>query len=382
MTTGSAPNSEPPSSPPNTPEEDASRNKKKARRETLIVVAALFLIFVVFLPQFIDYGQVIEAMRSLTIGQIVLLLVLGLVKTLFDAGVYNALIPGLGWWDGWKAWAASNSTAFLAPPGADLAIRFGMYRTAGIKGETAGASIILSWFFATGYKLIVPIVALTIVVVSEGVTDTALVTLTVVGLAAVIGGVGLILLILYRERIAFRVGEVTQRWYNGLAGGKWKFPEGVDFGVKTVAFRSNVIGTLRARWFPALAVTLAAQAVFFVMLVMSLRFVGVTAEQAPIGIIFDAYAIGLLLSMIPIFPGGVGVVELAYVAVIVGSAQNTELANAVTAGAFVHRIFTWLVPILVGFIPLAAWRRAMVKSRETPGPGGAHTPEESPAKDP
>ncbi len=106
---------------------------------------------------------------------------------------------------------------------------------------------------------------------------------------------------------------------------------------------------------------LTAQAIFFVGLVLSMRFMGVTAEQAPVGIIFDAYAVGLLLSMIPIFPGGLGVVELAYVGVIVGNSGNTELATAVTAGAFVHRIFTWLVPIIVGLIPLSAWRRDMVK---------------------
>jgi uncharacterized membrane protein YbhN (UPF0104 family) len=95
-----------------------------------------------------------------------------------------------------------------------------------------------------------------------------------------------------------------------------------------------------------------------------MRFMGVTAEQAPVGIIFDAYAVGLLLSMIPIFPGGLGVVELAYVGVIVGNSGNTELATAVTAGAFVHRIFTWLVPIIVGLIPLSAWRRDMVERQE------------------
>jgi len=58
------------------------------------------------------------------------------------------------------------------------------------------------------------------------------------------------------------------------------------------------------------------------------------------------------------------VVELAYVLVIVGNSGDSDLANAVMAGAFVHRIFTWLVPILVGLIPLAAWRRNMRKSKE------------------
>ena len=95
-----------------------------------------------------------------------------------------------------------------------------------------------------------------------------------------------------------------------------------------------------------------------------MRFMGVTGDQASVGLIFDAYAIGLLLSMIPIFPGGLGVVELAYVGVIVGSSGDSELAAAVTAGAFVHRIFTWLVPILIGLFPLATWRRDMVKRQE------------------
>lgn len=154
-------------------------------------------------------------------------------------------------------------------------------------------------------------------------------------------------------------------------GGRWKFPEASGLGIKLGEFRAEVMGTLKARWFPALLFTLTAQAIFFVGLVLSMRFMGVTAEQASVGIIFDAYAVGLLLSMIPIFPGGLGVVELAYVFIIVGgeASSNQELANAVTAGAFAHRIFTWLLPILIGLIPLAAWRRAMVQAKEAESSG-------------
>jgi len=351
----------------NTPEEDAKENRKKAIRELVVIAVVMFFIFVVFLPQFIDYGQVVDSILKLSIGEILLLSALGLAFTWFSAGIYNVLIPGLGWWDGWKAWAASNSIAFVAPPGADLAIRFGMYRTAGITGEAAGAGIILSWFFGTGFKLVVPIIALTWVLLAEGLNDDLAVTITLIGLAAIIGGAGLVALVLYRESIARKIGEVGQRWYNGLAGGRWKFPEAEGLGVKLVDFRGQVKGTLKARWFPALVVTLVAQAIFFIGLVLSMRFMGVTEDQASIGLIFDAYAVGLLLSMIPIFPGGLGVVELAYVGIIVGgeASSNPELANAVTAGAFVHRIFSWLLPILVGLIPLMGWRRQMVKADGT-----------------
>ena len=353
--------------PEHSPEDDAKENRKKAIRELIIVGVVLFLIFGVFLPQFIDYGQVVDSILKLTIGEIVLLTILGIAFTWFSAGVYNTLIPGLSWWAGWKAWAASNSVAFVAPPGADLAIRFGMYRTAGVTGDAAGAGIILSWFFTTGYKLVVPIVALTWILIAEGLDDDLLVTITIVGLAGVIGGVLLTFLVLYRETVALRIGEIAQRWYNGLVGGRWKFPEAEGLGVRLVDFRGQTIGTLKSRWFPATVVTLTAQAIFFIALVLSMRFMGVTSEQAPVGIIFDAYAVGLLLSMIPIFPGGLGVVELAYVGVIVGNSGNSELAAAVTAGAFVHRIFTWLVPIIIGLIPLSAWRRETVKRKGAEG---------------
>jgi uncharacterized membrane protein YbhN (UPF0104 family) len=351
--------------PENTPEEDAKENRKKAIREFALVGVVLFLIFVVFLPQFIDYGQVVDSILKLTIGQAVLLTLLGIAFMWFSAGVYNTLIPGLGWWEGWKAWAASNSVAFIAPPGADLAIRFGMYRSAGISGESAGSGIILSWFFTTGYKLVVPIIALTWILIAEGIDDDLLVTIAIIGMSAIVGGIGLITLILYREKIALRIGAVAQRWYNGMVGGRWKFPEAEGVGGKLVDFRARVMDTVKARWFPALVVTLTAQGIFYVALVLSMRFMGVSAEQASAGIIFDAYAVGLLLSMIPIFPGGLGVVELAYVGVIVGNSGNTELATAVTAGAFVHRIFLWLVPIIIGLIPLIGWRRNMVKQKES-----------------
>jgi len=355
--------------PQHTPEEDAKESKKKAIREFVLVGVVLFLIFVVFLPQFIDYGDVVDSILKLTIGEVVLLTLFGVAFMWFSAGVYNTLIPGLGWWQGWKAWASSNSVAFVAPPGADLAIRFGMYRTAGISGKAASAGIILSFFFTTGYKLIVPIIALAWILIAEGINDDLLVTIAIVGLAAIFAAVALTALILYRQQVALKIGETAQRWYNGMVGGRWRFPELEGLGGKLVDFRGQVMGTVKERWLPATVVTLTAQGIFFAALVLSMRFMGVTGDQASVGIIFDAYAVGLLLSMIPIFPGGLGVVELAYVGVIVGNSGNTELATAVTAGAFVHRIFTWLVPILIGLIPLIGWRRNMNKQKQPTSPG-------------
>jgi len=67
--------------------------------------------------------------------------------------------------------------------------------------------------------------------------------------------------------------------------------------------------------------------------------------------------------MIPSFSGGLGVVEVAWVGLIVGNSGVPELATAVAAGAFVHRIFAWLVPIIIGLLSLIDWRRKRVKKQ-------------------
>ena len=83
--------------------------------------------------------------------------------------------------------------AFFAPPGVDLAIRFGMYRSVGISGEAAGAGIVLSWFFTTGIKLVLPIVALLLIVL-DGFGDDTVVMITIVAVAALIASLLAILL--------------------------------------------------------------------------------------------------------------------------------------------------------------------------------------------
>jgi uncharacterized membrane protein YbhN (UPF0104 family) len=192
-----------------------------------------------------------------------------------------------------------------------------MYRAVGINGEAAGGGIVSSWFLTTGIKLVLPVVALVLIVI-DGVDDDAVTTLTLVAAAALVAGVFLLFMFFSREQIARRLGATMERWYNGLLAGRWKFQETEGLAERLGSFRISVLDTLEDRWLPATLVTVGSQLTFFVMLVMSMRFVGVGAKQAPLEIIFDAYAIGLVLTLIPILPAGLGVVEVAHVGIIAG----------------------------------------------------------------
>jgi uncharacterized membrane protein YbhN (UPF0104 family) len=100
-----------------------------------------------------------------------------------------------------------------------------------------------------------------------------------------------------------------------------------------------------------------------VVLTLSLRAVGVSAEVLGWTDVLTGYAIVLLVTVIPITPGGVGVAELTYIFVftrladVSASGMSEDLLEAtITAGVFVYRIATWLLVIPVGFALQFLWR--------------------------
>jgi uncharacterized membrane protein YbhN (UPF0104 family) len=175
-----------------------------------------------------------------------------------------------------------------------------------------------------------------------------------------------------REDLARRLGVLVGGWYNQLLAGKWKFEPIERPGQKLVDFRQEMVNTLGKVWHRAGSAQIGAETASFIVLLLSLRFLGVSSSQAGFGLVFVAYAVGLIASLIPLLPQGLGAVELVYVFVIAG-AEESQLADTVMAAAFTHRIFTWFIPILVGFIPLLMWRRRV---RQETNQSGSSEPTE------
>lgn len=70
------------------------------------------------------------------------------------------------------------------------------------------------------------------------------------------------------------------------------------------------------------------------------------------GAVMAAYAVERLLTLIPITPGGVGVVETAATAVLVGFGADPVGA---AAGVLLFRVFSYLIEIPLGALVTAAW---------------------------
>ena len=128
-----------------------------------------------------------------------------------------------------------------------------------------------------------------------------------------------------------------------------------DLGPKSVGLRTRVGTTLRARGAIASVATVAGHLMSYIIMLASLRFLGVDSSSVDWVELLVAYAIVMLLTALPLTPGGIGVAAVGYTAVL--APGNPALANLIASASLLTRVFTWMLPIAVGIVPLVRWKR-------------------------
>jgi uncharacterized protein (TIRG00374 family) len=100
--------------------------------------------------------------------------------------------------------------------------------------------------------------------------------------------------------------------------------------------------------------TLAGQLSVFVLFLVSLRVLGVSAGEVAAVEAFAAWSLTRLLGSLPITPGGLGVVEVGLTTALVGfGGANAEVVAAV----LVYRFLSIVPTLVLGLIAGAMWRR-------------------------
>lgn len=115
--------------------------------------------------------------------------------------------------------------------------------------------------------------------------------------------------------------------------------------------RSELRTAARSPW-ALVAKTCAAQASGALILLISLRSLGVGAELGVIEFARVYFVAQLLGSFVPT-PGGVGVVEAGLTGALVAAGVDVRLA---LAAVLVYRLITYVLPIAVGFVLYLRWR--------------------------
>jgi uncharacterized protein (TIRG00374 family) len=226
-----------------------------------------------------------------------------------------------------------------------------MLRAWGFSGRPVGLAVVVTGVWNQFVILGFPIIAVA-GVVAEGGSNRTLEIVAIVGLvifAAIVAGFAIGL---SSAQLARRIGDRAARlatWAKGIAHKapvKWN-------GASFVRFREETIELIRRRWFFLTTATLAGHLTVFIILLASLRAIGVPRTEVTIIEAFAAWTIARILGAIPITPGGVGFVELGLTGVLV--AFGASNADAVTA-TLIYRFLTVVPTLAVGLIAAATWK--------------------------
>jgi putative heme transporter len=317
----------------------------------IVVVAATFA-FV--LPRIADYGHVWGVVKGLSWKQVLVLLLATLVNLATFAPPWMAALPGLGFRKAFVVTQASTASTYVAPGGAavGLALSYGMLRGWGLPAHSVALAAALTGIWNQFALLGFPVIGLALLTLQKE-QNAALQTVAVIGLAVFVVTAAGFAVALSTPRLGRLVGNTATRLVNWGLRILRQGPVGWT-GDSFVRFRDEVVDLLRRRWHVLTLATLAGQLAVFVVLLVSLRVLGVSANEVSFVEAFAAWSLVRLLGSLPITPGGLGVVEVGLTGALVGfGGDNAEVVAAV----LLYRFLTIVPTLVLGLLAGATWRR-------------------------
>ena len=336
----------------------------------LFSLALVVAIFVFVMPQVADVSEVwanIQAMTWLEITTIVIVALWNLASYWF---VWVACLPGLTVPQAAVSSQAATAVSNTVPGGSYIAVglTYAMFHSWGFRRSVITLAMLVSGIFNNFAKLALPVLALGILALQRHVS-AGRVLAGVLGIAALIAAVVIFVIALRTERSAERIGNAAARvasFFTRLI----RRPPATGWDIALVRFREKTIGLLRARWPAITLATLVSHLSLYLVLLVTLRHIGVSDAEVSWAEVLAAFAFARLVTAIPLTPGGIGVVELALTGALTAAGGNRE---QVVAAVLVYRALTYVVPIPLGAACYLAWPRITRWKREpqpAPSPTG------------
>jgi uncharacterized membrane protein YbhN (UPF0104 family) len=269
--------------------------------------------------------------------------------------VLTAALPGLRLREAAVVNQASTAVSNTLPAGGviGVGVSISMLTSWGFRIGSIGRSAVVTGIWNNFVKLGMPVLALALLALEGDVTPARLAA-AAIGIAVLVGAVVLFALVLRSDRLARAIGRGLGRLVDRVRRLLRK-KEVVGWDGRASTFRTETIGLLRHRWLWLTVATLVSHVSLYLVLLVALRHVGVSQEELSWIAVLAAFSFVRLISALPLTPGGVGVVELGYAAVMTIGLDDPTSAKVVAA-ILVFRAVTYLLPIPLGLLSYIAWR--------------------------
>jgi putative heme transporter len=308
----------------------AMRSRRRVLLRGVLGLALVAVVFVWALPRIASYGSVAHQLGTISAGWGAAVAGAALFDVVTVALPWRTLLPQLSWLGALAFTQASTALTTVLPGGAPLgmAISFGLLRRLRVTAGEAGFAVALTGLWSQVMILLYPLAGAAIVLGSGSLSGTTVAIAAASGVAAAVIALAA-LAVLRSPATAHRLGETAGRVARPTAR-LLRRPAPTWSGRALLRLRRERLAHLRRRWPALTATTLVNQLSAYLVLVLSVRAVGVSSATLPATEIFLAWSIGRLISSLPLTPGGFGVVELGLIGTMVGfGAPHARVVAAV-----------------------------------------------------
>jgi uncharacterized membrane protein YbhN (UPF0104 family) len=330
------------------------RSRRRAFLRFGLGLALAAVVFAEVVPRIASYGSVAHQLGTVSWPWIVALAAGSLLDILTTALPWQAVLPQLTFLGALAMTQASTALTTLLPGGAPLgmALSFGFLRRLHVDRGAAGFAVAVTGIWSQVMILVYPLVGAILVFATGQLSPS---TAAIAGVSAACGAliVGLAVAALRSAGAARWLGDVAARVAAWFARLFHRTPPDWS-GEALVRLREERLVLLRRRWGRLTAATLANQLTAYLVFEFCLRAVGIPVATLPPSEAFLAWAIGRVLTSLPLTPGGIGVVELGMIGTLVGfGASNAHVVAAV----LLYRAVIVLPTLVIGLLALPMLRR-------------------------
>lgn len=254
-----------------------------------------------------------------------------------------------GWFAVVTSGLAGNALTNVLPAGdaAGASLQYGMLATAGIDIDTAVGGLAAASLLGLGGLLSLPLFTLPAVLGATRV-QPGLLHATLIGLAGFCLFIIFSTVALATEQPLRRLGFIAQWLWNKLRRPKTLLT-GLDS--RLLEQRDEIRSALGRQWRRAVFFVVGRLGFDYLCLLCVLRAIGSHARPS---LVLLAYATAGVIALIPITPGGLGIVEAGLSGMLVLAGVSAAEALIATLG---YRLASYWLPLPTGFVAFALFRR-------------------------
>lgn len=345
-----------------------TRQRRRKLIQACVSIVLVAGIFAGVLPRIADVSEVWTTIRAMTWLEITTLSGVALWNLVSYWVVLMAVLPRLSLRQAAAVNLTGGAVSNTIPGGGAVAVgvTYAMLASWGFANSGIALAVLVSGIWNTFVKLGLPVIALGLLVVQQRATGSMAIG-AAIGTAALVTAVATYALMLRSPALAERVGSLLGRTVTWVRA-RVRRPPVTGWGEASVRFRSQTIDLLRGRWPVITVASLLSHLALYLVLLLTLRHVGVSEAEVGWVTVLGAFAFVRLLSALPVTPGGLGVVELGLTGALVLAGGDRA---QVVAAVLVYRVLTFLPTIPLGAAAYLLWRRGGPGRHRDPVPWSA-----------